>query len=154
MAQGTQGTQELLASKCGPCARCGGNADDMPMTREQVLEQLPSLCPSWKLVSLQEQDGGLTLKIERKFIAKSFVAAMEFLNKAAAIAEEEGHHPDLHVESYRTVRVVVYTHAIMGLHKNDFILAAKLDTIPVSYSPKFLKDNPEITAGRDGSSPS
>ena len=106
---------------------------------------------------------------------------MDFLNKAAVIAEEQGHHPDFHITSYRNVSVVLYTHNILGfcafvhalwarrvcacvracmsersvqsiracagLHKNDFVLAAKFDTIPITYSPKFLKENPQITAG-------
>lgn len=116
------------------------------MSREEAAEQLPSLCPSWALAT--DDSPGTALKIQRTFVAKNFVAAMDFLNKVAEVAEEEGHHPDLHLESYRTVKIVVYTHAIQGLHKNDFILAAKLDAIPVSYSPKFLEENPQITAGR------
>mmetsp|Transcript_3402 Transcript_3402/g.5459 ORF Transcript_3402/g.5459 Transcript_3402/m.5459 type:complete len:201 (-) Transcript_3402:136-738(-) len=140
--------QELRASKCGPCARCGGNAGDVPMTREQALEQMPSLCASWALVS-QPGDNAeeQILKIERSFVTKNFVTAMDFLNKAAVIAEEEGHHPDFHLTNYRDIKVVVYTHTILGLHKNDFVLAAKLDAVPIVYSPKFLKDFPLTSAG-------
>ncbi|MEO2002021.1 MAG: 4a-hydroxytetrahydrobiopterin dehydratase [Pirellulales bacterium] len=46
-----------------------------------------------------------------------------------ALAEREQHHPDLHLESYRKVRVEIYTHAIGGLSENDFILAAKIDAV-------------------------
>ena len=52
--------------------------------------------------------------IERSFVTKNFVAAMDFLNKAAVIAEEQGHHPDFHITSYRNVSVVLYTHNILG----------------------------------------
>ena len=51
----------------------------------------------------------------------------------------EGHHPDLHLESYRCVRCVLTTHAVGGLTLPDFILAAKLDELPVEYSPKWAQ---------------
>ena len=66
---------------------------------------------------------------------------MKFLNAASVIAEEEGHHPDLHLTGWRNVRVDVSTHAIGGLAIVDFVLAAKLDAIEVEYSPKWLKEN-------------
>ena len=174
---------ELQAGTCAPCASC---KDSPPLTREQALQQMPSLCPSWT-ISEKTGDEGQILMIERSFVTKNFVAAMDFLNKAAVIAEEQGHHPDFHITSYRNVSVVLYTHNILGfcafvhalcgreesvracvraclracmsersvqsiracagLHKNDFVLAAKFDTIPITYSPKFLKENPQITAG-------
>jgi 4a-hydroxytetrahydrobiopterin dehydratase len=45
------------------------------------------------------------------------------------VAEDEDHHPDLHIEGYRNVRVVLSTHAIGGLSENDFIVAAKIDAV-------------------------
>mmetsp|Transcript_20883 Transcript_20883/g.25326 ORF Transcript_20883/g.25326 Transcript_20883/m.25326 type:complete len:136 (+) Transcript_20883:89-496(+) len=81
-------------------------------------------------------------KIVRTFTGKNFKAAMDFLNNAAAIAEEEGHHPDMHLTNYRQVKVEIYTQAIGSLSLADFILAAKLDEIDVDYSPKWLKQNP------------
>jgi 4a-hydroxytetrahydrobiopterin dehydratase len=59
------------------------------------------------------------------------MAGVEFFNKVAALAEEEGHHPDLHLEGYRQVAVELWTHAIGGLSENDFIVAAKINQIPV-----------------------
>lgn len=59
------------------------------------------------------------------------MAGVEFFNKVAALAEEEGHHPDLHLEGYRQVAVELWTHAIGGLSENDFILAAKINQIPI-----------------------
>ena len=59
------------------------------------------------------------------------MAGIEFFNKVAALAEEEGHHPDLHLEGYRQVAVELWTHAIGGLSENDFILAAKINQIPI-----------------------
>jgi len=59
------------------------------------------------------------------------MAGIEFFNKVAALAEEEGHHPDLHLEGYRQVAIELRTHAIKGLSENDFILAAKINEIPI-----------------------
>ena len=54
---------------------------------------------------------------------------MDFLNALSAVAEAEGHHPDVHLTNYRDVRVEVTTHAIGGLSLHDFVLAAKLDAV-------------------------
>lgn len=61
---------------------------------------------------------------------KDFASAMRFINKIAAVAEAQGHHPDFHLTSYRNLRVELRTHAIGGLSENDFILAAKIDRLP------------------------
>jgi 4a-hydroxytetrahydrobiopterin dehydratase len=66
--------------------------------------------------------------ITKEFAFKNFVAAMQFVNKVAEIAEGEGHHPDIHIH-YNRVRFDIWTHAIDGLSENDFILAAKIDGI-------------------------
>ncbi|HEY1187145.1 MAG TPA: 4a-hydroxytetrahydrobiopterin dehydratase, partial [Gemmata sp.] len=60
---------------------------------------------------------------------KDFVTAMGFLQKVADLAEEEQHHPDLHLTGYRHVAVELSTHAIGGLSANDFIVAAKIDAL-------------------------
>jgi len=59
------------------------------------------------------------------------MAGMEFFNQVADVAEEDEHHPDLHIEGYRNVSVELWTHAIGGLSENDFILAAKIDQISI-----------------------
>jgi 4a-hydroxytetrahydrobiopterin dehydratase len=51
------------------------------------------------------------------------------VNAIGALAEEEAHHPDVHIENYRFLRIEIWTHAIGGLSENDFILAAKIDQI-------------------------
>jgi 4a-hydroxytetrahydrobiopterin dehydratase len=70
-------------------------------------------------------------RITRCWTMKNFMAGIDFFNKVAALAEEEGHHPDLHLEGYRQVTVVLWTHAVKGLTENDFILAAKINQVPV-----------------------
>jgi 4a-hydroxytetrahydrobiopterin dehydratase len=77
--------------------------------------------PGWRIAA----DG---LSLSREFTFKNFVEAMNFANKITPIAESEGHHPDLAV-SWGKVTVTLMTHAIGGLSENDFILAAKIDSI-------------------------
>jgi 4a-hydroxytetrahydrobiopterin dehydratase len=59
------------------------------------------------------------------------VAGIEFFSQVAELTEAEGHHPDLHLEGYRNVWIELWTHAVGGLSQNDFILAAKIDRLPV-----------------------
>jgi 4a-hydroxytetrahydrobiopterin dehydratase len=66
--------------------------------------------------------------IFREFLFKDFKEAMVFVNKVAAIAESEGHHPDIHTW-WNKVRLELSTHAIGGLSSNDFIIAAKVNQL-------------------------
>ena len=67
-------------------------------------------------------------KIQKEFKLKDFKEGMIFVNKVAELAEEEGHHPDMHIK-YSLVEIEISTHAVGGLSENDFILAAKIDKI-------------------------
>ena len=91
------------------------------MTPAQAEGMMKELHDDWMLV-----DAAHLLVREFKF--KDFAEAMEFANKIAAIAEEEGHHPDLTV-SWGSVGVELSTHSVGGLSENDFIVAAKIDKI-------------------------
>jgi len=62
---------------------------------------------------------------------RNFLTAIAFFGKVAEIAEHEDHHPDLHVTSYRDVAIETWTHSVGGLSENDFILAAKIDALPL-----------------------
>lgn len=66
--------------------------------------------------------------VEREFKFADFRRALDFVNRVAYVAEEEGHHPDIFI-SYRLVRLTLFTHKIGGLTQNDFILAAKIDRL-------------------------
>jgi 4a-hydroxytetrahydrobiopterin dehydratase len=110
-------TAEGLAAKhCVPCE--GGVPTLSP---EQVKANLAAL-PQWGL----SDDGKL---IRRKWKFKDFVTAMDFLQRVGRVAEDEGHHPDLHLTGYRQVAIEITTHAIGGLSENDFVLAAKIDKL-------------------------
>ena len=122
------------------CAPCEGLTDALQVDEVVArLESDPPLAALWKV----DKSSDSTMLV-RKFVAKDFNAALAFLNAAGAIAEEEGHHPDLHLTGYRNVQVNLFTHKVSGVTANDFILAHRLNTIPVVYSPKFLKENPTI----------
>jgi 4a-hydroxytetrahydrobiopterin dehydratase len=109
---------ELSKRKCVPCE--GGTPR---LERTQADELLGQLKPGWKV-------GGDGNRLEKRFIFGDFKKAMVFVDKMAALAEDEQHHPDFAVH-YSIVDVTIYTHAIGGLSDNDFILAAKIDQIPV-----------------------
>lgn len=66
-------------------------------------------------------------KISKEFKFKDFIEAIDFVGRVADVAEEEGHHPDIHI-FYNKVLLELSTHSIGGLSENDFILAAKIDT--------------------------
>jgi 4a-hydroxytetrahydrobiopterin dehydratase len=113
-----QSTEQLIAKKCVPCE--GGVA---PYSPELAAEQLTELS-GWTLTH-----GGQ--RIRKDWTVKNFMTAMDFFERVAAVAEEDGHHPDLHLEQYRNVSIELWTHAIGGLSENDFILAAKIDRLPI-----------------------
>jgi 4a-hydroxytetrahydrobiopterin dehydratase len=109
--------QELQQKKCRPCE--GGVA---PLTAHEAQAYLANL-PGWELAA----DGKL---IGRTYVMRWFMDAVEFIQKLAAEAEAEDHHPDIHLTGYRRLRIELTTHAIGGLSENDFILAAKIDGLP------------------------
>ena len=94
----------------------------MPLTIQEA-EALMKEVPGWTL----SPDARMLMK---DFTFKDFAGALAFANRIGAIAESEGHHPDLTVQ-WGSVGVALSTHAIGGLSENDFILAAKINAIPV-----------------------
>ena len=113
-----QTVEQLRSKKCLPCE---GGVPKLTLAEAQA--QLAKLT-GWTLV--QENQ-----RIRKEWTVKNFMAGMRFFNEIAEIAESEGHHPDLHLVGYRNVAIELWTHAIGGLSENDFILAAKIDELPV-----------------------
>ena len=103
----------LADMKCVPCR---GGVPPMEEGRARAL--LNDLSPGWEL----NQAGHL----ERVYPFKNFARALEFANQVGAIAEAEGHHPDLYI-AWGKCKVEVWTHKIQGLTESDFYLAAKAD---------------------------
>lgn len=118
-----QTAEQLVQKKCLPCE---GGVE--PFTPAQSKEQLGQL-QGWYLT----HDGQ---RIRKDWKVKNFMAGMAFFNKCAEVAEADGHHPDLHIEGYRNASVELWTHAIGGLSENDFILAAKIDALPIELAKK------------------
>lgn len=114
-----QATHELAQKKCVPCE---GGVDSCSLVEAQ--QQLANL-PGWYLT----HDGQ---RIRKDWTVKNFMSGLEFFQRVARIAEEDGHHPDLHLVGYRNVSIELWTHAIGGLSENDFILAAKIDQVPIA----------------------
>jgi len=113
-----QATEQLLAKKCLPCE---GGVE--PYTLEESQQQLKELA-GWELT-------GDNQRIRKEWTVTNFMAGMDFFNRVAEVAEDDAHHPDLHIEGYRNVAIELWTHAIGGLSENDFILAAKIDQLEV-----------------------
>ena len=108
----------LSAKHCVPCE--GG----VPMVEQAQAETYLEHLPGWRLTHDAK-------RIRKDWTVKNFLAGIDFFQRVAALAEDEGHHPDLHLEGYRQAWIEIWTHAIGGLSENDFILAAKIDQLPV-----------------------
>jgi len=108
---------ELSTQKCEAC-----NAD-APKVSEEELASLMNMIPTWTPIVV---DG--VMQLQRVYEFKNFKQALAFTNKVAILAEEEFHHPGILTE-WGKVTVTYWTHAIKGLHKNDFICAAKTEVL-------------------------
>ena len=106
---------DLSKKKCKPCE--GGVA---PLDQKEVAEYLKQIKDDWKFTDKN--------KISKEFLFVNYRHTMDFVNKVADLAEEEGHHPVMHVYFGRVI-IVLWTHAINGLSENDFILASKIDKL-------------------------
>ncbi len=105
---------DLTAKRCVPCE---GGTPKMP---HDQADRLLAQCPGWI------RDGDW---IHRDLTGKNFVACVDMIRDIADLAEDEGHHPDLHLTGYKHLRISLQTHAVGGLSENDFILAAKLNRL-------------------------
>ncbi len=108
-------TMSDLANKT--CVPCRGGVP--PLAGDEVAK-LAREVPQWKIV-----DGH---HITRNFTFPDFAQALAFVNKVGAIAEEQGHHPDIFL-TWGKADVTTWTHKINGLTESDFILAAKIDRL-------------------------
>lgn len=106
---------ELAQRTCVPCK--GG----VPPLAGEELAKLARQLPGWKVVEKHH--------IEKSFNFSDFVSALEFVKAIGAVAEEQGHHPDILLR-WGKVTVTIWTHKIDGLTESDFILGAKIDEIP------------------------
>jgi 4a-hydroxytetrahydrobiopterin dehydratase len=107
-------------------AHCEACRADAPQVSEDELASLLKQIPDW---SVETRDG--VLQLEKVFTFKNFRQALAFTQAVGEIAEAEGHHPSLLTE-WGKVTVTWWTHKIRGLHRNDFIMAARTDQVAES----------------------
>jgi 4a-hydroxytetrahydrobiopterin dehydratase len=105
----------LSNEKCVPCE--GG----VEPIHDPELSKYITGVRKWSLV-----EGN---KIEREFECLNFMEALHFVNEVGKLAEGQGHHPNIYLHSWNKVKLTLFTHAIGGLSRNDFIMAAKIDGI-------------------------
>jgi len=108
------------------CAACRAGAPQA--TPEEIARYLPQL-PGWRITEVAGSK-----RLEKTFTRKNFAQALALTNRIGAIAEQEDHHPAI-VTEWGRVTVAWWTHAIAGLHLNDFIMAAKTERLVVAGEP-------------------
>ena len=106
-------TERMAAEACGPCR--GG----VPPLTPREAERLRAGTPGWAL-----EEGGT--RLVRRWTVRTYAQAFALVTRISALAEAERHHPDIRF-GWGYCVVSLHTHAIGGLHRNDFILAAKID---------------------------
>lgn len=111
----TSVNMELAKKKCIPCSK-----NTPPVKGKALKSFLEQLGPGWKVIDEHH--------LEKEYLFKNFQQALDFTNKVGALAEQEGHHPDITL-SWGLVKIVLWTHKINGLSENDFIMAAKCDSL-------------------------
>lgn len=116
-----QTVKELQSSlshqKCVPC-----EGTEQPLSNEEEDKYL-SAVPNWNI------DRENTHKISITKDLGNFKSVLEMVQKIGALAEAEGHHPNLNLHDFKMLSVELYTHAINGLSMNDFIMATKIDEL-------------------------
>ena len=108
---------ELADKKCVPCR--GGT----PPLKGKELEALHKIVPQWEVVEHHH--------MTRAFTFPDFKQALDFVNRVGALAEEQGHHPNI-LLGWGKAQITLWTHKIDGLTESDFIMAAKIDRLPGS----------------------
>ncbi|MFQ5703103.1 MAG: 4a-hydroxytetrahydrobiopterin dehydratase [Gemmatimonadales bacterium] len=108
-------TSDLANKQCVPCR--GGVP---PLAPPRLAELANELGGTWNVVDDHH--------LENEYQFKDFATALEFTNRVGALAEDQGHHPDIYL-AWGKVGIKIWTHKINGLTESDFVLAAKIDTV-------------------------
>jgi len=112
----------------GRCVPCEGGVE--PLDGEEI-KYLIGKIDNWRIFE-KDDDGKKYQAIQKRIQFINFRKVMNFLRDVEDLAEEQGHHPDFCVH-YNTVDITIWTHAIGGLHLNDFIIASGIDKIAVKH---------------------
>ena len=110
-------SENLLESSCEACR------EDAPRVTQEEINELKPQIPAWQIQTIDGID-----RLICSFSFDSYLAGLDFVSKIANLAEEEDHHPEITLE-WGKVTVSWWSHKIKGLHKNDFIAAAKTDSL-------------------------
>ena len=100
------------------CVPCQGGIP--PLSKKQIANLINQIDAEWNVA--------LDKKLSRNYDFSEYNDAVNFLNSVADMAENQGHHPFIHL-NYKTVKIILFTHKINGLHENDFLMANKIDYI-------------------------
>jgi len=103
--------------------RCTACRQDSPRVTAEEIQELELQVPDWRLVERESIQ-----RLERTFLFRNFADALSLTNRVGTLAETEGHHPAILTE-WGQATVTLWTHAIRGLHRNDFVMAAKIDSL-------------------------
>lgn len=106
---------DLTNKKCKPC-----EGEVSPLNQGEINEYKKNIRSDWIVIENN--------KISKEYFFVNYQHMMDFVNKVASIAEEEGHHPVMHL-FYAKALIELWTHSINGLSENDFILASKIDKL-------------------------
>lgn len=109
-------TEQLADKQCVPCR--GG----VPPLKGKEISDLHAITPEWNVIDEHH--------ISSEFKFPDFAKALAFVNRVGAVAEEQGHHPDILLTWGKAV-ITLWTHKVDGLTESDFIMAAKIDRLPV-----------------------
>jgi len=112
-------TNDLSKKKCIPCE---GGIPGFDITE---IHKYLKMVDGWKVM----EDKNKIFYLIKEFKFNNFLESQNFINRVGDIAETEGHHPDIRF-GWGYAKIKIFTHAIKGLHENDFVLAAKVDKIP------------------------
>ena len=112
-------TNDLSKKKCIPCE---GGIPGFDITE---IHKYLKMVDGWKVM----EDKNKIFYLIKEFKFNNFLESQNFINRVGDIAETEGHHPDI-CFGWGYAKIKIFTHAIKGLHENDFVLAAKVDKIP------------------------
>jgi len=122
------------------CIPCESLDTSYLLSSDQVIQSIKDM-KLW-VAQFSSSDESKIQKLSKKFTCRNFQSALDAINDVGAIAEREGHHPDLHLTSYRDVEIELYTHSVGGVTMNDIALAKMIDNeVKVKYSPKYLREN-------------
>ena len=107
-------TEKLADQQCVPCR--GG----VPALEGKELQKLHKQVPKWSVINGHH--------LHREFKFPDFKQALDFVNRVGALAEEQGHHPDI-LLAWGKAGITLWTHKIDGLTESDFVMAAKVDRL-------------------------